>query len=759
MNAEAGRSHRLLPGAGLLLAALLTGAPASAAFVTIHDVQFTALPGGNSPYQGQIVTTSGVVTAVYPTGFVLGEPVGGPWSGLWVYEPDHRPEEGDSLLVTGTVDEYFGLTELSAITDFQILARGAALPLPEPVTAATVATASSNAESYEGVLVTCPAVDVTQAAGSDGSWRIGDATGEAWVGDTADYLYTPLLAGHLAHVTGVLLYSWSEFRIQPRDEEDIGRTDVATFALRGTVVTPDQVLGDAYVVVNGRRIESVTTTAPPVPIHDTGGVIFPALIDAHNHPAYNVFGELDFGQLFDNRYQWQSDPDYLALKSIYDGLVAQGLYPEMWKYSEARAITWGAGTMQGAFSGADWDTWAHAKFLVRNPERFPGKIYSSIFPMNLSAATRQKVLNQIAGGVYRSVVIHLSEGTDAASLAEFYQWQSWGMLDSTTVIIHGVPYGPAEFAAMAAAGASLVWSPRSNLALYGATANIPAAVAAGVPVSLGVDWCVSGSRGILQELSVADSLNQAAFGGLLSDEGLVNMVTVNPARALGRGSDLGRIAPGCLADFTVVSPQGPSAYRALIDAAPQHVRLVMVEGRALYGIASLMDEFPAQGLEPFRVCDVVDREIRFRLDDAAVPSSADSLATVEVQLRAAYGALLSLNPCIVTGVGSGPVRTSRLILRAGPVPSSGDVRVWVSAGPGPSPGAAAEAGRVSTRVAIYDVAGREVRTLFEGRLAAEERQFTWDGRDRWGGRVSSGVYFIRARVGRDVAAQSIVLLR
>ena len=315
----------------------MTSTATAATLVAIPNIQYTVDPSGNSPYAGQVVTTSGVVTAVYPGGFVMQDDAGGPWSGIWIYDPNHRPDEGDSLEITGTVSEYFGLTELSTITAYQILTHGVALPAPLSVTAANVATGASTAESYEGVLVSCPGVHVGPWS-TAGDWQIGDASGNVIVSDRADYLYDPEPGDSLAYVEGVLLYSWSEFRIEPRYEEDIGRLGFTRFALHGTVVTPDQVLGNAYVVVNRRHIETVTTVAPAAPIIETNGVIFPALIDAHNHPVYNIFPKLELGQTFTNRYQWPNDPDYIAFRAVYNSLVNQGLAPEMWKYSEARAL-------------------------------------------------------------------------------------------------------------------------------------------------------------------------------------------------------------------------------------------------------------------------------------------------------------------------------------------------------------------------------------------------------------------------------------
>ena len=48
---------------------------------------------------------------------------------------------------------------------------------------------------------------------------------------------------------------------------------------------------------------------------------------------------------------------------------------------------------------------------------------------------------------------------------------------------------------------------------------------------------------------------------------------------------------------------------------------------------------------------------------------------------------------------------------------------------------------------IYDAAGRLVRVLEEGALAAGRYTRIWDGRDTGGSRVSSGVYFYRLDAG------------
>jgi predicted extracellular nuclease len=79
--------------------------------VSIYDIQYTTDPSGDSPYEGQTVTTQGIVTAFFYDGgnrYTFIQDGTGPWSGLVLYKPDGYVNVGDLLEVTGTVSEYFG---------------------------------------------------------------------------------------------------------------------------------------------------------------------------------------------------------------------------------------------------------------------------------------------------------------------------------------------------------------------------------------------------------------------------------------------------------------------------------------------------------------------------------------------------------------------------------------------------------------------------------------------------------------------------
>jgi hypothetical protein len=69
----------------------------------------------------------------------------------------------------------------------------------------------------------------------------------------------------------------------------------------------------------------------------------------------------------------------------------------------------------------------------------------------------------------------------------------------------------------------------------------------------------------------------------------------------------------------------------------------------------------------------------------------------------------------------------------------------------------------SVRLKVYDILGREVKTLVEGDFGPGRYEFEWDGRDVFGNMLSSGVYFYRLEAfgeGKSfVETKKMVLLR
>lgn len=194
----------------------VTTPPPPPAVVSIYDIQYTADASGDSPEMNNELTTKGVVTGIYQIGtnadrFFI-QDGDGAWNGIYIYENTTIVALGDSVTVTGTVQEFNGLTEIGYVSDITILNSGNTLPTPVVVTSATVGN-----EEYEGVLVTIEEGINTVAVDQYGVWTINDGAVALIDDDLMPAQYTPVL-GNEYSVTGVRHLSFGDVLVMPRDE-------------------------------------------------------------------------------------------------------------------------------------------------------------------------------------------------------------------------------------------------------------------------------------------------------------------------------------------------------------------------------------------------------------------------------------------------------------------------------------------------------------------------------------------------------------
>jgi imidazolonepropionase-like amidohydrolase len=513
------------------------------------------------------------------------------------------------------------------------------------------------------------------------------------------------------------------------------------------------------VEIKGDRIVAIHSVPPQnVTVVETSGLIFPGLIDAHNHAAYNVLDVIPFGEFFEDRYEWQAGAMYSDFRDQYNSIRDYGgsgaTTNFIHKLAELRALSAGTTTIQGTnCNGSGYDSFAHQGMGINNAERFPGRILSSTFPLSQSSAYWQAR----AGEYWNRFVIHLAEGVNAGALDEFETWQSIAVLDSRTTIIHGVALGAPEWAELALAGGHLVWSPRSNATLYGQTADIPGALSAGVNVALAPDWTESGSEHMLDEMKFARAIGDSVWGGAMTPQLLAEMVTRNAADALGMTGRIGQVAADARADLMVVPGTSATPYASLLAADPSDVALTVVSGRPMYGDPSLMAQFAfLDDTEDVTIGGTAKR-FAVRIVSHAIPDSDVPASDVLAALGTAYAASdpevccflgLEPGPCDPTGVRDphpGPVTTG---IRIHPNPFNLETVISYDL-----------ADRQRVEVSVFDVSGRRVTTLGERDQNAGPQSLTWNGRDSRGRPVPTGIYFVRVRGERDVRFAKAVLLK
>ena len=197
---------------------------ANAQVTKIRQIQYTTDASGDSPLKGQVVTISGIVTAEpYAFGgsvYFVQDSVGA-WSGIKVYDSGRQVAFGDSVTLTGTVAEYYGVTEIKNVTDFEINDSSRVVMPPVVVTTGEIGTGGTMAEAYEGVLIQVKNAAITNPDLGHGEWEIDDGSGPCRVDDMAKYYFSPANYDSVKSITGVLDYSYSNTKIEPRLAADV----------------------------------------------------------------------------------------------------------------------------------------------------------------------------------------------------------------------------------------------------------------------------------------------------------------------------------------------------------------------------------------------------------------------------------------------------------------------------------------------------------------------------------------------------------
>ena len=459
-------------------------------------------------------------------------------------------------------------------------------------------------------------------------------------------------------LAAVLLLSFCSSRCIAQNEQ--------RFTFKGTIVTPSQVLSDGAISILGSQIDDVgaTLTGTQGTIVETDSFIFPGLIDLHDHITWNLLPRWRPNQLFINRYEWQQTTAYsMALEEPHRAISADHeLACDADRLGEIKAIVGGATSVVGGLaptSGTNDN--ACIIGLTRNLDIYSGfrdsvlnkeKVWYVTFPFELSLSATAAVRSGLDSGAVKALLVHAGEGkpTDAASSREFQMLakDGDGFLRPGVSVIHGVAFNLADFKKMGNAGVGLIWSPRSNIELYGATADVFSAKGAGVKIALAPDWSPTGSDGMIEELKYASSWNASQYPTIFQNAELVMMATVVPAKLVGADKQIGSLARGMYADLLLIRRHGTDAYQALVHASSADIRLVVIDGVPTYGDSDLMERLlPHIELESLTVCGVPKR--LYIKPQQGIPETKKTLKQISAELQAKlseWGASLAgLAPC------------------------------------------------------------------------------------------------------------------
>lgn len=353
------------------------------------------------------------------------------------------------------------------------------------------------------------------------------------------------------------------FIAQPGDSNKI---------LVATILAADAVYrnGSLLIAADGRIVEigcDVTTRPEAVSatvLHCPRGIISPGFINPHDHIRFTQdYPSRPSAERFEHRHQWR-----LGLDGHNKVPYQPATVDEQIAWGELRQLLAGTTAMagQGGVPGfvRNLEDGALDEGLMRAPA------FTTVFPLGDAAGT---MLSSgcdypalVATEQYRdagSFQAHVAEGVDdnAANEVGCITGRVAGSVDVSIVpsaFVHFVGAQASDAKFVQDNDISIIWSPRSNMSLYGHTANVSLYQTLGVNIALSTDWIYSGSMNSLRELQCAASFSNQYLEARFSDYELWKMVTVNAAKAFALEDEIGSLAAGHFADVVIFDAAGDS---------------------------------------------------------------------------------------------------------------------------------------------------------------------------------------------------------
>jgi cytosine/adenosine deaminase-related metal-dependent hydrolase len=366
-------------------------------------------------------------------------------------------------------------------------------------------------------------------------------------------------------------------------------------------------------------------------------LLSPGFVNLHEHLMFGgVAPRPDDGIRYTHRHDWRKGLNGFRARENFAGTRD----PALLAWFELRHLLAGETALAGNVM---------ARGLARNLDVAAGlegldaaAVTNEVFPLD-DATGIERIGDcdygphpeTAAGAAARhALLVHLGEGSGEAARNEFRcttsaifdtaplpagGGTSQDLLQGNATVLHGIAFDPAMLAELARRRVDLVWSPRSNLSLYGRTLDVGTALSLGMTIALGTDWLPSGSMTLVREADCAKHYAETA-GLRLPSRLLWRMMTANGAAAARMTGRIGVLAPGAAADLILVRAgrQGADPFAAVTSASPRDMLVIARGGRILAGDARLLAPLPrpdceeiAMGRHRQRLCIAADAGLSY----------------------------------------------------------------------------------------------------------------------------------------------------
>src|SRR2546422_1415443 len=200
-----------------------------------------------------------------------------------------------------------------------------------------------------------------------------------------------------------------------------------------------------------------------------------------------------------------------------------------------------------------WEGAAGDRIHVWFGPRTPGGVTSEVY-QEMSSHARQRNMG---------ITMHLAEVeadkiylNEKFGLSPVYYAETVGLLGPKTVLVHMVWLNQDDINKLATTGTHVSHNPSSNSKLASGVCKVPQMLASGVNVALGCDGGPSNNDyDMIREMKLAAIIHKAVTHNplIVPAETVLEMATINGARALGLEHEIGSLEIGKKADFVVIN--------------------------------------------------------------------------------------------------------------------------------------------------------------------------------------------------------------
>ena len=354
------------------------------------------------------------------------------------------------------------------------------------------------------------------------------------------------------------------------------------------------VLENHAVVIDGGKIVAILPTTdarrqfPDAAVTrlDTHALI-PGLINLHTHAAMTLMrGLADDTPLMTwlNDHIWPVESKHLSENYVYDGtevacaeMLRSGTtcFADMYFYQDVAATAVKAAGMRAALGGAvlefptpyaaDADAYiaralASRDMFAADPDlklmitpHTPYTVSDQTFRKLVAIANEMDDLTMMCH--IHETVGETTEGVKTHGMRPIARLAQLGVLGPNLIAVHCVHINAAEIALFKSHGVHVAHCPTSNLKLASGIAPVKAMIDGGVNVGIGTDGCASNNRlDMFAESRLATLLQKGISGDAAALPALkvLEMATLNAARALQWDKEIGSLLPGKAADVVAV---------------------------------------------------------------------------------------------------------------------------------------------------------------------------------------------------------------